>query len=62
MHGNEAKPLFKMAQTLMMKELDVHIAEKTVWVSHGKEAFQMMREHFHMIWLGKYSNYTVSLN
>ena len=41
-----------MAQTLMMKELDVHIDVKTEWVSHDKAKFQKIREHFHMIWLG----------
>ena len=60
-HGNEATTSFKMAQTLMMKELDVHIGGNTVWVSHDKAAFQKIRENSHMIWLGKYSNYYVSL-
>ena len=41
-----------MAQTLMIKELDVHIGENTVWVSHDKAGFQKIREHSHMIWLG----------
>ena len=60
-HGNEAKTLSNMAQTLMIKELDVHISGNTVWVSHDKAAFQKIREHFHMIWLGKYSIHNVSL-
>ena len=30
-HGNEAKTFFKISQTLMMKELDVHIGGNTVW-------------------------------
>ena len=42
-HGHEEKTYFKMAQTLMMKELDVYIAENTVWISN------------YMIWLGKYN-------
>ena len=48
-HGNEAKTLFKMAQTLMAKEFDVHIGGNTVWVSHDKAAIQKIREHSHMI-------------
>ena len=60
-HGNEAKTLFKMTQTLMMKELDVHISENFVWVSHDQAAFQKIRERSHMIWLGKYSTYNVPL-
>ena len=59
-HGNEAKRLFKMVQTFMMKKLDVHIGGNTVWVSNDKAEFQKLREHSHMIWLGKYSNYNVS--
>ena len=55
-HGNEAKTLFKIAQTLMMKKLDVHIGGNTMWVSHDKAAFQKIRECSHMILLGKYSN------
>ena len=61
-HGNEAKTLFKMAQAMMMKELDVHIGGNTVWVNHDKVAFQKIREFSHMIWLGKYSNDNVSVN
>ena len=41
-----------MAQTLMMKELDVHIGGDTVWVSHEKAEFQKIRDCSHMIWLG----------
>ena len=38
-HGNAAKLLFKMAQTMMMKKLNVHICGNTVWVSHDKAEF-----------------------
>ena len=51
---NEAKTFFEMAQTLMIKELDVHIGGNMVWVSHDKVEFQKIRE-YHMIWLGKYT-------
>ena len=54
-HGNEEKATFNMAQTLMMKDLDVHIGRNTVWVSHDKTEFQKIRECFHMIWFGKYN-------
>ena len=43
------KKFFKMAQTLMMKKLDVHIGENTVWVSHDEAKFQYVGEHSHMI-------------
>ena len=54
-HGNEAKAFFKVAKTLVMKELDVHIGGNTVWVSNEKAHFQKIREHSHMIWLVKYN-------
>ena len=43
-----------MAQTLIMKELDVHIGGNGVWISHDKADFQKIRECSHKIWLGKY--------
>ena len=61
-HKNEAKTLFKITQTLMMKELNAHVGGNTVWVSHDKTEFQKIREHSHMIWFRKYSNYNVSVN
>ena len=51
-HGNEAKIFSKVAQTLMMKELDVHIGGNTVWISKEKAEFQKIRYYFHMNWLG----------
>ena len=56
-HENEAKTLLKMAQTLMMKELDNHISGHTVCVSQDKTEFQKIRNHFQMIWLGKFSSF-----
>ena len=41
-HENKAKTFFKMAQTLMMKELDDHIGGNTVWVSHDKAELQRL--------------------
>ena len=61
-HGHEAKTLFEMAQTLVMKELDVHIGGNAVWVSHDRAAFQKIRKWFHTISFGKYSNYNLSRN
>ena len=34
----------------MMKELDVHIGGKFVWISDEKAEFQKIREPSHMIW------------
>ena len=44
-----------MAQTLMVKELDVHIGGNNVWVSHEKTETQNIKECSHTIWLGKYN-------
>ena len=44
-----------MAQTLMMKELHIHIGGNTMWVSHDKAKLQKIREHSNIIWLGKYN-------
>ena len=44
-----------MIQNLMMKELDVHVNGKTVWITHDETSFLKMREHSHMIWLEKYN-------
>ena len=41
-YGKEAKLLFKMETTLIMKVLDVHIGGNAVWASHNKAAFQNM--------------------
>ena len=54
-HGNTAKTFFKMAQTLMIMELDSHIGGNAVWVSHEKTEFQKIREHSYMILLGQYN-------
>ena len=42
-----------MAQTLMMKELDVHIGGNTVWISHDKAECQKIKERSCTIWLEK---------
>ena len=64
-HMKKKQKNFKMAQSLMMKEFDVHICGNTVWISHDKAEYQKISFTHELVGKMKYiiaCNKNVSFN